>query len=76
MLAAALERGGQTQEALLRLPLGGDQIGHARLAGGDGAGLVECNDLDASRSLKRGGSLEQNALSGADAAADHDRHRC
>ena len=75
VLAPALERAGQAQQLALRHARGGAEVRHGRVAGGDGAGLVERDDLDAAGLLEGGGRLEEDAVFRAHAAADHDRHR-
>ena len=76
VLAPALERAGQAQQLALRHAGGRTDVRHGRVAGGDGASLVERDDLDAAGLLEGGGRLEENAVFRAHAAADHDRHRC
>ena len=75
MLAFGLERDGGLQQLLLRHAGSGNEIRDLRLAGGDGAGLVECDDARPARMLKARGRLEKDAVLRAHAAADHDGHR-
>ena len=74
MLALGFQRKGVFQQFPLVYPGGRQEIRYPRLAGGNGAGLVQRHDLDTPRFFQRGGCFEQNAVLGAQAAADHDRH--
>ena len=52
-----------------------DQVGHVGLAFGDGAGLVQDDDVSLAHGFQRSGGLEQDACLGAGTAAHHDGHR-
>ena len=77
MLARALQRGGQLEQRLFAhggravSARGYHDIGHGRLAAGDGARLVEHHGAHAAQVLQRLGALKQNAHFGALAGADH-----
>ena len=75
MLAVLLQRIGEGKQRLLRHAVGGQDVGHLRLAAGDRAGLVQRHDFGLAGFLQRDGGLEQDAVPGAQAVADHDRHR-
>ena len=75
MLAALFERGGEGEKRALRHALGGEHVGHARLALGDRAGFIQRDDLGLAGFFERNGSLEQNPVFRAKAVADHDGHR-
>ena len=77
VLALALQRCGQLEQRLFAhggRPVGARRhhdIGHSRLAAGDGARLVEHHGAHAAQVLQRLGALKQNAHLGALAGADH-----
>ena len=73
MLAAFFERGSRLQQRLLAAVC--EDIGHGRLALGDGAGLVEHHGLQPAGRFERDGVLKQDAVARTDAAADHARNR-
>ena len=75
MFALALERRGKAQKLVLGNAVRREKIGDLRLAGRDGAGLIEHNDLRAAGLFKRGRRFEENAVFRADAAADHNGDR-
>ena len=75
MFAPALQCGGKGQQLGLGNALGGQDVGDLRLAAGDGAGLIQRNDLGAASSFQRSGGLEQDAVLGTEAVADHDGDR-
>ena len=74
MLALSLKGKGGEEQLCFRDALGGQKIRNARLAGGDGAGFVEHDDLGFARLLERDGGFEEDAVFRAEAVADHDRH--
>ena len=71
VLARALQRGGQLEQRLFAhggravSARGYHDIGHGRLAAGDGARLIEHHGAHAAQVLQRLGALEQNAHLGA-----------
>ena len=77
VLARALQRGGQLEQRLFAhggravSARGYHDIGHGRLAAGDGARLIEHHGAHAAQVLQRLGALEQNAHLGALAGANH-----
>ena len=74
MLRAALRGGDESEDLLLgERTLGADDVRHAGLALGQGAGLVEHDGLDRAQPLERLGVAEQDPVLGALAGADHDR---
>ena len=75
MLALLLQGQGICQQLLLRDALRRKDIRHPGLTAGDGAGFVQSHDLHPARFLQGSGSLEQNAVFGAQAAAHHNGHR-
>ena len=75
MLAFLLQRNGVGQKLVLRYACRREKIRDCRLAGGDGAGFVERNDLNSAGFLQAGCRLEENAVLRAETAADHDRNR-
>ena len=77
MLARALQRGGQLEQRLFAHggravgAHGNHNVGHGRLAAGDGAGLIEHHGAHVAQILQRLGALKQNAHLGALAGAHH-----
>ena len=72
MLAAQLQTGGHAEQEFLGHVAGADDFYNARLTGGDGAGLIQQHGIGVAGGLEAGGGLEQDAVFGAHAAADHD----
>ena len=72
MLAAALHRRGEAQDLGARAR-GRQDLGHARLAFRQRAGLVEGHDAGAVRGLERLRVLDQDAVARRDPGTDHDR---
>ncbi len=70
MFAGRLDGTGQVEETLLVLI--GPDVGQAHHPPGEGAGLVEQDGLDSSRTLENFGALEDDAQFRAAAASDHD----
>ena len=54
-------------------PADGEDVGQGRVAGGDGAGLVQHDGVELVRGLQGLGRADQDAGLGALAGADHDR---
>ena len=75
MLGVLLEVEGQLEERFRRNPGGRKYIRHHRLSRGDGAGLIQRDDLDTTGLLLRRRRLKQDAVSCALSAADHDGDR-
>ena len=75
MFALGLQSQGGLEQGLLGDVLCRDQVGHVGLAFGDGAGLVQDDDVGLAHSFQGSGSLEQDACFRACAAAHHDGHR-
>ncbi|MDT4803435.1 hypothetical protein FQZ97_361860 [compost metagenome] len=71
MFAAALQGTGQLQQFGL-IAIDGCQVGDARAAGGQGAGLVEGHGLHGVGHFQGFGVLDQDAVAGRDAGAGHD----
>ena len=69
------QRGGQLQQWLRGMRAGAGHRQHARVAGGERAGLVQKQHLRAGQRLQRGAVLHQNAALRAARYAAHDRHR-
>ena len=61
VLAAGLDGGGGPQRLVLGQPAGGGHVDEGHLAGGDGAGLVEHDGVDAPGVLEHVGALDQDA---------------
>jgi len=62
VLASFFHRCGQPQQLIFSgRKIAHDNVGHSRLAAGDGAGLVQHNHLDLSRLLQRATRTEQHA---------------
>ena len=72
VLALLLQGQGEAHELVLAHALGGYDIRDLRLARGDGAGLVEGDDVHLARFLQGGRGLEQDTVFRAHAVADHD----
>ena len=72
MLAAQLQTGGHAEQEFLGHVAGADDFYNAGLTGGDGAGLIQQHGIGVAGGLEAGGGLEQDAVFGAHAAADHD----
>ena len=72
MLRPLLEREGRGQQLIFGHAGRGDDVGDFGFSGGDRAGLVEGDELDAARVLDRLGVFEQDAVLRAHAVADHD----
>ena len=75
MLALLFQRRGETQKLVPGNAVRREKIGDLRLAGRDRSGLIQHNDLRAARLFERRCRFEENAVSRADAAADHDGDR-
>ena len=75
VLALLLQGQGQAEELLLTDAGGGQNICYLGLAAGDGAGLVQGNNVHFPGLLQGGGGFEQDAVLGAHAVAHHDSHR-
>ena len=75
VLAAQLQPGGHAEQEFFRHIAGADDPDNARLAGGDGAGLVQQDGVGVAGGLKAGGCFEQDAVFGTHTAADHDSYR-
>ena len=75
MFGATLQGRGQREEFLLRNALCRQNVRCGRFAAGDGARLVEDDDLRLAGLFERDGRLEEHAVSGAKAAAHHDGDR-
>ena len=75
VLALLFEREGEAHEVFLADALGGEDVGDLGLAGGDGTGLVQGYDVHLAGLLEGSGGLEQDAVLGAHAVADHDGDR-
>ena len=74
MFTPALQRSGHAQQRLRGNALRAQHVRDLRFAGGDGAGLVQGDDLRAPRVFQRDGGLEQHAVLRAHAVAHHDGH--
>ena len=74
MLGLAFQGGGNPHQ-LFRICCAGENVRHLRLAGGEGAGLVQHHGVHPVQVFQRLGVLEQHAHLGATAGADHDGHR-
>ncbi|MCY1396216.1 hypothetical protein D9M71_111790 [compost metagenome] len=72
VLAAALQGAGQLQQ-LAFVAIARHQVGDARAAGGEGAGLVEGHRLHRVGDFQGFGVLDQDAVTRGDAGAGHDR---
>ena len=57
---------GEAQQLGLVVPVGGDDVGEGGLANGQGAGLVEGDDVECADALERGGVLDQDPVASAD----------
>ncbi len=75
MRAAPLDTSGVSQHVGFSKSFRDIYRRHARLALGEGAGLVDDEDVDAGELFERLGVLDQDASVRAASAADHDRHR-
>ena len=75
MLALVFQGKGQCQKAFFRISGSGDDVRHFRLSGGDGAGLVQCDDLNLSGALQGFARFEEDSVFGAQPVADHNGHR-
>ena len=75
VLTLLLQGQGQAEELLLTDAGGGQNICYLGLAAGDGAGLVQGNNVHFPGLLQGGGGFEQDAVLGAHAVAHHDSHR-
>ena len=75
MLTLLLQAAGQRQKLLLTLCFCQDDIGHLRLAAGDGAGLIQCHNIHLARFLQGNRSLKHNAMLCAHAVAHHNGNR-
>ena len=71
MLAGLFHGIGQGQELV---GVARDHVGDPGLAGGDGAGFVQDDDLRLARLFQGNGGLEEDAVLGAHAVAHHDGH--
>ena len=75
VFALLLQAAGQLQQLLLGKAGRRAKVRHPGRADGDGACLIQGDDLRLPRALQGGGGLKQNAVLGPDAVADHDGHR-
>ena len=75
VLAAGLDGGGGAQRLVLGQPAGGRDVDEGHLAGGDGAGLVEHDGVDAPGVLEHVGALDQDAEARAATGAHQQRGR-
>ncbi len=75
VLGGVLERGGEQQEPVDVLTVGGHGVAQGHPARGDGARLVEQHDVDGARVLEGLGSLDEDAELGAAARPDQERRR-
>ena len=75
MFRLRLQRGRQTGQVTFGNAVGTLYIRHHRLAGGDGASLIQRHNLDAAGVFQSRRRLEQDAMLGTHATAHHDRHR-
>ena len=75
VLRKLLDRGRRCQQLCLGNPWRDHHLDHVGLPQGQGAGLVKNNDRQLGRVFQRCGVLEQDAIHGAEAGTDHDRHR-
>ena len=75
MLALLFKGRGEAHKLLRGHAVRGQDVGDSGLAGGDGAGLVERDNLRAAGLLERDGGFEEDAVFRAHAAADHDGDR-
>ena len=75
VLGGVLERADEAQRLVAVDAVGDGELDQAHLAGGDRAGLVEHDRVDAAGGLEDLGALDQQAELGAAAGADHQRRR-
>ena len=75
MLTSALERGGHTKELALFHLASGYDVGHAGLALGDGARLVQDDGVQLAGGLERLGTLDENTKLGSALGAYHNGGR-
>ena len=75
VLGVLLERRGEREDLALLVALEQHDVGHFRLAVRERAGLVEDDRRDLVRGLERVAALDEDAVLGALAGADHDRRR-
>ena len=75
VFAALFQRGGKGQQIMTRQAVGGDKIRYTRLASGDGAGFIECDNLGLAGFFERNGGLKKNAVLCTQTVADHDGNR-
>ena len=75
MLGLALQSDGCADQLDFRITFHRQHVRHNGLAGGDGAGLIQGDNLHPARILQRSSGFEQDAVLRAHAAAHHDGHR-
>ncbi len=75
MLARALERRCPRQHLVFAVVTVARDLGHPRLALGEGAGLVDHQRVDACQAFEGLGAADQDAARGTAAGPHHDRHR-
>ena len=75
MLAFLFQRQRKGKQVGLTRSCKRKDICHFRLTAGDGAGLIQCDDLRFARLFQRCRGLEQDTTAGAFAIANHDGHR-
>ena len=75
VLGGVLQRADEPQRLVAVDAVGDRDLDEAHLAGGDGAGLVEHDGVDAAGGLEDLGALDEQAELGAAAGADHQRRR-
>ena len=75
MLTFCLQRVGRLQEFILTAAIRREKIRHPRFACGNGACLVQGNDLYLPCGFQRFAGFEENAVFGTDAVADHNGNR-
>ena len=72
VLTAQLQTGGHAEQEFLGHVAGAEDFYNVGLTGGDGAGLIQQHSVGVAGGLEAGGGLEQDAVFGTHAAADHD----
>ena len=72
VLTAKLQTGGHAEQEFLGHVAGAEDFYNVGLTGGDGAGLIQQHGVGVAGGFEAGGGLEQDAVFGTHAAADHD----
>ena len=75
VLTAQFQARGHAEQEFFGHVAGAHHLDNTRLAGGDGAGLIQQHGLGVAGGFKAGGGLEQDAVLGTHAAAHHDGNR-